>query len=295
MRADSLERPIRVDSALRAAASALSAVPDSSPRLEAELLMTQATGWSRSSLLAWPERQIADAAADRFLALLDRRLAGEPIAHIRGQQAFWTLDLHVSPDTLIPRPETELLVETTLELLSDRSGLTVADLGTGSGAIAAALAHERPDWRILATDRSGSALAVACVNFQAYRLDSIAPILADWADALAADSLDAIVSNPPYIAGSDPHLARGDLRFEPRSALTPGGDGLDAVRAIARDSARCLRRGGLLLVEHGFDQGPAAREIFAAAGLIEIETRRDLAGHERATLGYRPPADATGA
>lgn len=277
----------RTDDILHRAASALEALPESSARLEAELLLAEATGWTRTSLLAWPERVLDPAGAERFAALLARRLAGEPIAYIRGRQGFWTLELQVTPDTLIPRPETELLVEIALDRLDARRPLRVADLGTGSGAITAAVASERPGWSLIATDRSAPALAVARDNFRLLGLERIGCLRMDWLKALASDSLDAILSNPPYVAGQDPHLDRGDPRFEPRSALTPGGDGLDAIRAIAADAGRCLRPGGLLAVEHGFDQGDAARRIFASAGLHRVETCRDLAGLDRVTLGYR--------
>ncbi|BCU06570.1 peptide chain release factor N(5)-glutamine methyltransferase [Allochromatium tepidum] len=277
----------RTDDILHRAASALEALPESSARLEAELLLTEATGWTRASLLAWPERVLDPAGTERFATLLARRLAGEPIAYIRGRQGFWTLELRVTPDTLIPRPETELLVEIALDRLDAGRPLRVADLGTGSGAIAAAVASERPGWSLIATDRSAAALAVARDNFRLLGLERIDCLRMDWLMGLISNSLDAILSNPPYVAGQDPHLDRGDPRFEPRSALTPGGDGLDAIRAIAADAGRCLRPGGLLAVEHGFDQGAPVRRILANAGLHAIETRRDLAGLDRVTLGYR--------
>lgn len=285
MPSEALEyRPSTRDT-LQAAAARLAAVPDGSPRLEAELLLAHVTGWSRTQMLAWPERPLDPSAHDAFQALLARRLAGEPVAYLRGEQAFWTFELKVTPDTLIPRPETELLVETALALLP-AAELRVVDLGTGSGAIAAAVATERPAWRVIATDYSAGALAVAVENFTGLELASVNPIRCDWLRAFADDAFDAILSNPPYIEDSDPHLAKGDLRFEPRSALTPGGDGLDAIRAIAANAPRCLRNNGLVVVEHGFEQGPAVRRIFEAAGLQRTETRQDLAGLDRITLAY---------
>ena len=269
------------------AAARLAGLPDSTPRLEAELLLGEATGWTRAKLLAWPELSISQSDAATFDRLLARRLAGEPIAYIRGHQSFWTLDLRVSPATLIPRPETELLVETALERLDITGPLAVADLGTGSGAIAAAVASERPAWRLIATERSEAALDIAIQNFRALGLAAIAPVRANWLAPFAASSLDAILSNPPYIRTADPHLGRGDLRFEPPSALSPGGDGLGAIRAILRDARRCLRVDGLLMVEHGHDQGAEVRQLFAEGGWQDIETRRDLAGLERITLARR--------
>ena len=277
--------------ALRNAAAALARLPQASPRLEAELLLTDATGWPRARLVAWPEAPLTPAAAAHFAALLARRLAGEPIAYIRGRQAFWTLDLRVTPDTLIPRPETELLVEIALELPAPDQPRLIADLGTGSGAIAAAVAVERPAWRIVAGDRSAAALAIAQSNFRALGLANCVPLHGDWLAPIADGTLDLILANPPYIAAADPHLIQGDLPFEPLTALAAGADGLDAIRDITADAMRCLRPGGLLAIEHGCAQGSAVRELFNGRGLINPETRRDLAGQDRVTLGWAPPGD----
>jgi release factor glutamine methyltransferase len=244
----------------------------------------EATGWPRTRLIAWPEQRIEPASLVAFESLLARRRAGEPMAYIRGRQAFWTLDLRVTPDTLIPRPETELLVEIALTQSEAGSRWRVADLGTGSGAIAAALAHERPRWLVIAVERSASALAVARANFTELRLSNCMLIRGDWLTPLAPRSLDLILANPPYVPAEDPHLTRGDLSFEPREALAAGAQGLDAIRSIAREAGRCLRPGGLLAVEHGFDQAPAVRRLFAELGLLEPQTRRDMAGQERVTL-----------
>jgi len=277
----------RIDAILCRAAQALGALTDASPRLEAELLLGEASGLGRSTLRAWPERALAPPQLATFEQLLARRLAGEPLAYILGHQAFWTLELRVTPDTLIPRPETEHLVESALERLDPARALRLVDLGTGSGAIAAALASERAHWQLIATDRSAAALAVARENFS--RLDlPVHCLRASWLEPFADASLDAILSNPPYIAAADAHLDRGDLRFEPRSALTPEGDGLAAIRAICADAGRALVAGGWLMVEHGFDQGAPVRALFARHGFDAIETRRDLAALERLTLGQRP-------
>ncbi|AUB84292.1 peptide chain release factor N(5)-glutamine methyltransferase [Candidatus Thiodictyon syntrophicum] len=275
----------RVDQTLCDAAAALASLPQAAPRLEAELLLIEATGWARTRLVAWPEAHLEPVAAARFAALLARRLAGEPIAYIRGRQAFWTLDLKVTPDTLIPRPETELLVEIALELPDPDRPRRIADLGTGSGAIAAAVASERPAWQVIATDRSADALAVARSNFRDLGLANVRPLSADWLSPIASCSLDLILANPPYVAAADPHLDQGDLPHEPRAALTPGPDGLAAIRRIAAEAVRCLRPGGLLAVEHGFDQGAAVRGLFGDHGLRDPQTRHDLAGLDRVTLG----------
>jgi release factor glutamine methyltransferase len=278
----------RVDRTLQDATAALSQLSQSEPRLESEILLSEATGWPRTRLVAWPETQLDAATSARFAALLARRLAGEPIAYIRGHQEFWTLDLRVSPDTLIPRPETELLVEIALDLPAPGQPRRVADLGTGSGAIAAAVASERPNWRIIASDRSVAALAVARSNFHHLGLGNVQPLRADWLAPFGPSSLDLILANPPYIPAADPHLDRGDLPYEPRAALAAGPDGLAAIRLILRDAIRCLRAGGRLAVEHGCTQGDVVRRLFGDRGLIDPETRSDLAGLERVTLGSAP-------
>lgn len=265
----------------------LAALPQADPRLEAELLLSEATGLGRTELLAWPERSPSTEGLARFHALLARRLAGEPIAYIRGHQAFWTLDIRVTPDTLIPRPETELLVETALELLPVGSPLTVVDAGTGSGAIAAALASERPDWTLVAIERHARAARVAAENMSRCAPANSLLLQASWLAPIAMAALDAVVSNPPYIPEGDPHLDQGDLVFEPRTALAAGPDGLSAIRRLAAQAVRCLRPGGWLLLEHGFDQGEAVRAILAIQGLRRVTTRADLAGLPRVTGGLR--------
>ena len=253
-----------------------------------------ATGATRAGLIAWPERTLAPEESDRFANLLARRLSGEPIAHIRGRQAFWNQELRITPDTLIPRPETELLVEIALERLPEDAPLLIADAGTGSGAIALALALERPAWTLIALDLSPGAVAVAADNLARHKATNAWVLRSDWLAPLAPASLDALIANPPYIPATDPHLRQGDLPREPLSALASGADGLDALRQITRQAAKCLKPGGLLALEHGFDQGAAVRDLLAAAGFEHLETRTDLAGHPRATLGYRPGAKGRG-
>jgi release factor glutamine methyltransferase len=279
---------LEIGALLRGAAARLAGLPQALPGLEAELLLAEATGLSRAQLFAWPERALAPVQAARFEALLARRLAGEPMAHIRGRQAFWTLELEVTPDTLIPRPETELLVETALELLAAEAPLLVADAGTGSGAIAAALAVERPAWTLVAIERGAAAAAVAARNLRRCAAANARLVRGDWLAPIAPSSLDAVVANPPYIPAGDPHLGRGDLPREPRSALSAGADGLDAVRRIAPQALARLKPGGLLALEHGFDQAAAVTGILAARGFERIATRRDLAGQPRVTLGRTP-------
>lgn len=281
---------LTIGEALAAASARLTGLPDGSPRLEAELLLGEATGLDRARMLAWPDTPLGSDARRRLAALVERRSRGEPIAHILGCQGFWTLDLQVTPDTLIPRPETELLVEIALAQLPADVPLLVADLGTGSGAIAAALARERPAWTLIAADVSFAALEVARTNARHLQLTNLHALAGSWLATFAPGSLDAVLSNPPYVRANDPHLTRGDLRYEPHSALAAGPDGLDAIRRIAAAAPDKLKPGGLIALEHGYDQGAAVRDLLAQAGLTGTQTMRDLAGHERVTLGRRSEA-----
>ena len=275
-----------VGDALRQGAECLRALEQAEPRREAELLLVAAAGRSREQLIAWPEHPLTTETWTRYRELLARRSAGEPIAYILGRKAFWTLELRVNPATLIPRPETELLVEIALDRLPADRRLSVADPGTGSGAIAAALARERPGWHLIAIEREPETVGVTAANLRHLVPGNTCLLRGDWLAAIRPATLDAVVSNPPYIRAGDPHLHQGDLRFEPLGALAAGADGLGAIRRLAAEAALCLLPGGLLILEHGFDQGADVREILARLGYRDIETRRDLAGLERATLGY---------
>jgi len=263
-------------------------LPDSpSPRLDAEWLLAAALGKPTSYLRAWPEREVPAALAARFAADLARRRAGEPVAYILGRQGFWSLDLEVAPATLIPRPDTELLVESALALLP-ATPAEVLDLGTGSGAIALALAAERPAWRLTGVDRVPEAVELAERNRRRLGLGNAAFLHSDWFAALDGRRFALIVSNPPYIAADDPHLVRGDVRFEPASALVAGADGLDDIRRIVAAAPGHLEPGGWLLLEHGFEQAGAVRALLLAGGFVEVHSRRDLGGHERIGLGRLP-------
>jgi len=256
--------------------------------VDAEFLLVHVLGKSRGWLFAHRGDFVSEAAAAAFDALVGRRAAGAPVAYLTGQRGFWRFDLAVSPATLIPRPETELLVELALERLPGDRPLRIADLGTGSGAIALALAFERPRAQVVATDASAAALGVARANATTLQLRNVEFREGDWFAPLAGERFDLIASNPPYIAVGDPHLDEGDLRFEPAAALSSGADGLDALRAITGRAPAYLGDGGWLLVEHGWDQGAAVRGLFAAVGFIEVETARDLEGRDRVTLGCWP-------
>ena len=263
-------------------------LPDSpSARLDAELLLAAALGKSRSYLHTWPEKIVSSETALTFAEYLLRRRAGEPVAYILGQQGFWKLDLEVAPHTLIPRPDTELLVETALDLLP-ASPARVLDLGTGSGAIALALASERPAWHITAVDRVLEAVALAERNRQRLQLDNVHVLTSHWFSALDGQRFDLIISNPPYIAAGDVHLGQGDVRFEPESALVAGVDGLDDIREIIQAAPQHLNAGGQLMLEHGYDQAAAVRQLLLDAGFEQVESRKDLGTHERITLGRLP-------
>jgi release factor glutamine methyltransferase len=258
------------------------------PRLDAELLLARVLNQPRSYLYAWPDRA-TDAGQERhFMALLERRLAGEPVAYLTGWRAFWSLDLVVTPATLIPRPETELLVELALERLPADQPRRVADLGTGSGAIALAIASERPTCQVVATDLSVAALRVAGQNAQRLGIGNVQFRQGDWCAALTNERFDTIVCNPPYIAATDPHLQQGDLRFEPHPALAAGVDGLAAIRRIVAQAGPHLVDGGWLLLEHGYDQRDSVLALLRTAGFSEVADYRDLAGQPRVAVGRLP-------
>lgn len=261
----------------------LAAVSDSAAR-DAEILLLQVLGKSASWLYAHDD-ELADAAQImRFDALLERRERGEPIAHLIGRRGFWTLDLVVNEHTLIPRPETELLVEFALEKLPAGAALPVLDLGTGSGAIALAVKIERPAAQVTAVDASRPALMVARQNASRLAL-AVEFREGNWFTPLGAERFALVLANPPYIAEGDVHLDEGDVRFEPRSALVAGADGLDDIRQIVAAAPAHLVPGGWLALEHGFDQAPAVRALLEAAGFAEVNSRVDLGGHERITFG----------
>lgn len=252
---------------------------------EARLLLAHAAGQPKSWVVAHPEARLPAAMARAFRELCARRLAGEPIAYLLGRREFFGLSLASTPAALIPRPDTELLVELALARIDAQACTRVLDLGTGTGAIALAIAHARPQVEVTAAERDPAALTLARQNAQELGLAKLRLIASDWYRELPEERWELIVANPPYIAADDPHLRQGDLRFEPRAALTPGGDGLDALRAIIAGAPARLAPGGTLLVEHGWDQGAAVRTLFGAAGFADIRTSRDLGGQERVTAG----------
>lgn len=265
----------------------LTSVADN-PALEADILLAHVLQKSRSYLHAWPEKEVTEEQEKQFNEFLKRRLNNEPIAHITGRKEFWSLEFDVTKDTLIPRPETELLVEIVLELIKTPEA-KIADLGTGSGAIALSIAHEHPTWQIYAIDISDNVLQIARNNAQRFGLKNVSFCLSNWCTALPCADFDVIVSNPPYIAENEWNDYANGLQYEPLSALVSGADGLDAIREISRSAKHHLKARGYLLIEHGFGQAQAVREIFLADGYSDIRSFKDLLGHERATLGcYQP-------
>lgn len=258
-----------------------------SPRIDAEALLVHTLNVSRTYLYTHPEHLLTSQEASRYQSLIEQRLNGHPVSYLTGFREFWSLPLHVTQDTLIPRSETELLVEITLKQLAKLSDATVLDLGTGSGAIALALASEQGNWRIFATDASQAAVAMARENATHLNLSNVTVLQSDWFSSIPHRLFDAIVSNPPYLAMDDPHLQQGDLRFEPQDALVSGHDGLSDLTKIIKDSHSRLVPGGSLLVEHGFEQGPAVAQLLQQHGYEHIQCWQDLQGHDRVSGGTR--------
>ncbi|UJS24017.1 peptide chain release factor N(5)-glutamine methyltransferase [Thiothrix winogradskyi] len=277
----------RIRDILREAAKQLTTTSESA-RADAEILLAHCLQKSRTWLMTWPEKLVEPEVEAKFQQLLAERIRGVPIAHLTGQREFWTLNLKVTSDTLIPRPETELLVETALVLLEERTSppsSAILDLGTGTGAIALSLASERPDLNITACDFSAAALAVAIENANTHQLHNVSFIQSDWFSNLPPQRFEVIVSNPPYIETNDPHLTQGDVRFEPLTALTAGQDGLDDIRHIVQTAPHWLVNGGWLLLEHGYNQGTTVTTLLQMAGFQQVRCLPDLAGNDRVTLG----------
>nr|WP_121173327.1 peptide chain release factor N(5)-glutamine methyltransferase [Kushneria sinocarnis] len=277
-----------IDHWLARAAARLGAVSET-PRLDAELLLAHACRQSRTWLYTWGDRPLAADQQERFETLLQARQAGEPVAYLLGRREFFGLELELTPAALIPRPDTELLVEQALALMPADHGGQVLDLGTGSGAIALALATARADWQCTGVDLSVAALELAARNARRLGAANVRFLQSDYFEALTGERYGIIVSNPPYLSDSDPHLGQGDLRFEPRSALVAGDNGLADLARLIRQAPGYLQAGGHLLLEHGMAQGAGVRALFRQAGYDMIATHEDLGGRPRVTLGrYRP-------
>jgi len=276
----------RVREALAAAGQRLQAASPSA-RVDADCLLQHVLEKDRAWLRTHDDFVLDPARLAAFDAVVERRRAGEPVAYIIGQRGFWSLDLQVTPATLIPRPDTELIVEWALELIPASAALQVLDLGTGSGAIALAVKKERPLCHVAAVDVSPDALAVAAANARRLQL-AVAFVAGDWFAALGKERFDIVLANPPYVAPDDAHLVQGDLRFEPRRALVAAEQGLGDLRRIVEAAPQNLRKDGWLLLEHGYDQGEAVRSLLLRHGFTDVATRRDLGGRERCSGGRLP-------
>ena len=281
------DRVVTVGRALAGARAALEATSGTA-RLDSEILLSHVLGCGRARLLAHPGTPLDSDSEGRFETLVERRRAGEPVAYLTGRREFWSLDFLVTPDTLIPRPETEHVVEAVLAAVRPDETATIADVGTGAGAIAIAIARERPGAFILGSDRSAAAAAIARANAARLGAGNVAFVAADACAALAPGRWSVIVSNPPYVAEDDPRLLGGGVRFEPREALVAGPRGMDMLATLAREAPARLVPGGWLMLEHGAEQGSAVRALLSRTGLAAVETWRDLAGNERVTLGRHP-------
>lgn len=281
-----------VDSVSAALVWAAGQIGGETPRLDAEILLAHVLRRSRTWLYTWPETELEEPSRDRFRALVERRVAGEPVAHLTGEREFWSLPLAVDSSTLIPRPDTECLVEVVLELELP-SNAQVLDLGTGTGAIALALASEQPQWRILGVDNTDAAVNLARGNALRLGMTGVTFLRSHWFDMLEPTRFDLIVSNPPYVDPADPLLDEGDVRFEPRSALVADETGLADLRFIIRTAPAWLSAGGWLVLEHGWNQGDAVRRMLTETGFTAVETRQDYGERERVTLGRRQTAEAS--
>lgn len=263
----------------------LQTVSDSA-RLDIELLLCSVIKKERSFFHAWPEHKLEQQQLNSFLKLLQQRLQGEPIAHILGERGFWSLNLKVTKDTLIPRPDTERLVELALEIIPKKSQWKILDLGTGTGAIALSLAKENPNCFITATDQAIAALEVANQNSKENSISNIEFIRSNWFEKLGSQQFDMIVTNPPYIKENDPHLKLGDVRFEPLSALTSGKDGLDDIRSIISNSHKHLTKQGVLLIEHGYDQADTVCHLLTEANFNNVSNFKDYNDNPRVSIAY---------
>ncbi|UYG02329.1 peptide chain release factor N(5)-glutamine methyltransferase [Halomonas sp. LR3S48] len=278
---------MRLDVLLARAAGRLARSGSASPRLDAEVLLCHVLGVDRTWLYTWGDRTVATYSWARFEALVAARAAGHPVAYLTGEREFWGLALATSRHTLIPRPDTETLVEVLLELAHEPSG-RLLDLGSGTGAIALAFASERPGWEAFGVDRVAEAVTLAESNARRLGIANARFALSDWFAALAGECFTLIAANPPYIDAQDPHLAQGDVRFEPKSALVAADAGLADLRHLAEQGMAHLEPGGWLALEHGCDQAAAVRSLLKSGGYVEVASRRDLGGQERVTFGRRP-------
>lgn len=274
---------------LDSAATRLSNISDT-PHLDAEVLLCHCLSKNRAYLRAWPEHQPDETQSLQFWHLIERRCQGEPIAYLTGQREFWSRSFKVSPDVLIPRPDSELLIELSLLLLPSNQTCKIIDLGTGSGILAITLAAERPLATVIATDISSAALNIAKINAESLAVDNVRFLLSNWFDCVTDKNFDLVISNPPYIAIDDPHLEQGDVRFEPDSALISDEAGLKDIRILAEQARHHLKLNGQLLIEHGYTQQTQVQSILKSLNYAQVQTHPDLSGNPRVTSGIWNPA-----
>ncbi len=281
---------MNIQQALEQARQVLSACDESGSEpanIDAQVLLCHVLCCNSAHLMTWPEKSLDEKQSAQYLHLIAQRKQGLPVAHLTGQREFWSLNFSVDNSTLIPRPETETLVEFILEKFGDRKNLKLLDLGTGTGTIAIAIAHEKPAWQIVACDISEQALALAKKNSERHHTSNTTFILSDWFSNIKEHDFDIIVSNPPYIAEGDPHLRSGDVRFEPQSALTAGETGMTDIEHLCTRAKNHLQKNGWLIVEHGYNQAQIVADCFAENAYAQIEQRKDLSGHTRMTAGIQ--------
>ena len=277
---------MNIQQVLQQASKAL-AETSPSAMLDTQVLLTHVLRCNTAHLAAWPEKTLSDAQLADFQKLVEKRRQGLPVAHLTGSREFWSLDFSVDNSTLIPRPETETLVEYLLDNFGNRENLKLLDMGTGTGVIAISIATEKPGWEIVASDISEQALELARQNRSHHDTGNVTLIHSDWFQNIDAENFDIIISNPPYIASDDPHLTQGDVRFEPESALSSGVTGMDDIEHLCAQAKKYLLQNGWLIVEHGYNQKQLVAECFAKNGFSEIEQKQDLSGHTRMTAGKK--------
>jgi len=258
-----------------------------SAMLDAQVLLSHVLQCNSAHLAAWPEKTLSETQLTDFQQLVEQRQQGLPVAHLTGSREFWSLDFSVDNSTLIPRPETETLVEYLLQNFADRKELALLDMGTGTGAIAISIASEKPEWNIVASDISEDALELARQNCNIHKTNNVTLVHSDWFQGIGQEHFDIIISNPPYIAGDDPHLSQGDVRFEPKSALTSGDTGMDDIEHLCTHAKAYLLKDGCLIVEHGYNQKQIVAECFAKNDYTNITQQKDLSGHTRMTAGKK--------
>ncbi|MFV9615623.1 MAG: peptide chain release factor N(5)-glutamine methyltransferase [Gammaproteobacteria bacterium] len=262
---------------------------ESSPtaRLDAQVLLTHVLQCNTAHLAAWPEKVLNEEQTSQYLQLIQQRKKGVPVAYLTGSREFWSLNFAVNNSTLIPRPETETLIEYILDKFSDREKIKLLDMGTGTGAIAITIATEKPGWEIVASERVAEALKLARGNSNSHQTNNISFIQSNWFNNIKDNDFDIIVSNPPYIAKDDPHLQAGDVRFEPQSALSAGTAGMDDIEHLCLHAKNHLKNNAWLIIEHGYNQSQLVTECFAKNGFTQIEQKQDLSGHIRMTAGKK--------